>query len=462
MDGNKLIDNLLSYAVKYLYLNELDLSYKKSVLCTVLNVKYNADVALSENVDLSKLVEQLKEFIKENKTGEYNEANAVDYIFGLIMPLPSLVDRSFKSLRERMGAQKAFSYFYNLSKAGDFSSGSDKNFIEFESKKPVRIKLANYPKNVSPVLDENRLNKCKIFLDFASKSYVFSSARVSKYPYHGMLTLADNKDFSLSENAIEAMLSFVEYAPEFFISSSLIKDNEEKLYSKFFVGKDDLPFFKSKPHFTAKSELYHDVEVAYTDWFVSTLRLASYNKNTLINTALEVINAWGVYTDSENPALATNDKRFVSVFASMLKDGRYAISIVLRNGNAKEDVILGSEENKRFFEKSDANSAILGVFTLSENFYKAKITILNILTKKQAFKPSEQLSVDNELYLFSDFVSSIINTYGYFKDVKEAETALYETLVDTCGNILGKLNVFNKDETNFIALKRFLMSVKIK
>ena len=35
MDGNKLIDNLLSYAVKNLYLNELDLRYKKSVLCTV-------------------------------------------------------------------------------------------------------------------------------------------------------------------------------------------------------------------------------------------------------------------------------------------------------------------------------------------------------------------------------------------------------------------------------------------
>lgn len=461
MDGNKLIDNLLSYAVKYLYLNELDLSYKKSVLCTVLNVKYNANIVLTENMDLSKLVEQLKEFLKENKTGEYDEAIAVDYVFGLIMPLPSLVDRSFKSLRERLGAQKAFSYFFSLSKDGDFSSGLDKNFVEFESKKPIRVKLANYPKSATHVLDENRLNKCKIFLDFAGKSYVFSSARVSKYPYHGMLSLADNKALSLNENAFEAMLSFVEYSPEFFISTSMIKDSEERVFDKFYVGRDELPFFKSKPHFTAKSEAYPDVEVAYTDWFLSTLRLASYNKNTLINTALEVINAWGAYTDNESAALSATDKRFVNVFASMLKDGRYAISIVLRNGNA-EEIDLGAEENKRFFEKSDANSAVLGVFVLSENFYKIKIELLNILTKKQAFKQVAQLSVDNELYLFNDFVSSIISSHGYFKDIKEAENVIYERLADTCGNLLRKLNIFHVDETNFIGLKRFLMSIKIK
>ena len=461
MDGNKLIDNLLSYAVNHLYLNEYDLRYKKSVLCTVLKVKENLNINLTEDIELSVLVEQLKEFLSENKVLEADINIAIDYIFGLIMPLPSLVDRSFKNIREKFGAQKAFMYLYNLAKDADFSSCLDNNYIELETKKPSRIRLKLYSQTFYKEVIKNRLNECKITLDFVGNSYILSVARNALYPYQGVLSKTDNKPVKINENTLESMLAFIEYSPEFFISTSILEDNNISLVDKFFVGKDNLPFFKAKPHFTSKNEIYPDVEVAYLDWYLSTIRLASYNKNTLINSALEIIDAWNEYSDSkENVGNAS--KNYVSIFASMLADGRYAINLVLNNSTANSKLNSLKEKHELFFEKSTANSLILGVFTLNKNFENIKGLLINSLTKKQATAPINLENSQAQLNLLTEFVNEIIKEHGYFKDIQKCETVIFEELSSMCVELLESLCAFKTEKNNFIDVKRFLMSVKIK
>ncbi len=462
MDGNKLIDNLLSYAVKHLYLNELDLLYKKSVLCTVLNVKENKNIEINENVQLSSVVENLKEFLKENERTDINISSAIDYIFGLIMPLPSSVDKTFKTLREKMGAKKAYSYFYNLSKDGDFSLSLDKEFIESESKKTLKIMLKKCACGSLYEQSDNRLNKCKVTLDFAGNAYILSASRNARYPYQGTLTTTDNKQLNLNENSLEAMLCFVEYSPEFFISSSTFNYSENNAFDKFYVGGDNLSFFRAKPHFVSKNEVYPDVEIAYVDWYISTLRLASYNKNTLINTALEIINAWGRYSDSEGVNFTENDKKYTCVFASMLQDGRYAINIVLLTDKLLSKIDLSGEKFNVFFKKSIANSSILRVFALSKNYEEYKDYILNVLTKKHNQTTNNNEFEVNCLNVVNEFINSMINSYGYFKDTQKAENAVLEELLNICNKSLEDLNLFKVYENNFINVKRFLMSVKIK
>ena len=106
-NGQQLIEKLLSYAVEKLYLQEVDVDYKRHLLCRLLKIDPSEVTDKTfEGVELSSLISQLKNYVVENSLSD----DADDFcgvIFGALMPLPSAIEKSFKLFREQMSAVRA-------------------------------------------------------------------------------------------------------------------------------------------------------------------------------------------------------------------------------------------------------------------------------------------------------------------------------------------------------------------
>ena len=121
IDGKLLVEKLLKYARTFLHLNERDEIYMRNILLR----EFKLVEPLDEQVDLSyiekfdvpdEIVNELEEYAIENGLTTDLERNLYStYIFGILSPLPSVVNETFKKLKEEQGIEKACEYFYNLS-----------------------------------------------------------------------------------------------------------------------------------------------------------------------------------------------------------------------------------------------------------------------------------------------------------------------------------------------------------
>ena len=120
VDGKLLIEQLIRYANKFLHLNERDNIYFRNLLLR----EFKLDEPMTEEVDLSyideldvpdTLVLDVETYAVEIGIVEYIKNNLYStYIFGLLSPLPSEVNKTFNQIKKEQGIEKACEYFYNL------------------------------------------------------------------------------------------------------------------------------------------------------------------------------------------------------------------------------------------------------------------------------------------------------------------------------------------------------------
>ena len=131
IDGKNLVEKLLVYGAENLHLSVDDAEFLRVLLYQRLKLVYSEKVKKPKitRVVFAELDEEIRSYIKENGLDEKENADEiVTCVFGLVTPLPSAINKTFKTLRERMSAQKACDYFYEternngfIRKAGVFS-----------------------------------------------------------------------------------------------------------------------------------------------------------------------------------------------------------------------------------------------------------------------------------------------------------------------------------------------------
>ncbi len=116
-----LIEKLLAYARAHLGLAETDEVYMRNVLLTVFHADAPyvgaADVADAVKADVpDALAEEIKAYaLAKGLCAEGRWEYFAADIFGLLMPRPSEVNRTFLALLKKKGAQAACDYLYGLS-----------------------------------------------------------------------------------------------------------------------------------------------------------------------------------------------------------------------------------------------------------------------------------------------------------------------------------------------------------
>lgn len=152
MSISKLIKELITYARFHLHLEELDEMYKRNELLA----KFKCNVFIDEEIDKEKikamdvpdeLVEEIKEVIKENNICPLEEEEIfITEIFGLLSPLPSVINYKFNEIAKE-NKTNACNYLYDLSiknwyiKKSAISKNIKWNYIDDDNQNSLEITI---------------------------------------------------------------------------------------------------------------------------------------------------------------------------------------------------------------------------------------------------------------------------------------------------------------------------------
>ncbi len=122
VNGKFLVEKLITYAKAFLYLAETDEIYTRN--CLLASLRLTSPMTDVPNLDFIKemsvpdvLFDELKDYACENGiAGDDTQATLfASSIFGMLTQKPSEINTTFNYLKEKMGAQAACDYLYNLS-----------------------------------------------------------------------------------------------------------------------------------------------------------------------------------------------------------------------------------------------------------------------------------------------------------------------------------------------------------
>ena len=105
VDGKLLVEKLLTYAEEFLHLEPLDVIFKRNALLR----EFGLDAPCDDAGDLSyikdykvpdELVAEVEKYAEENNLAKDGLLNLYStYIFGLLSPLPSVVNENFRKIK---------------------------------------------------------------------------------------------------------------------------------------------------------------------------------------------------------------------------------------------------------------------------------------------------------------------------------------------------------------------------
>lgn len=513
VDGKILVEKLIIYAKKFLYLNEIDEIYTRNLLLgefnlTSPNVDCKIDKSEIENLTVPDLlVQEIIDFAKENNLCEdgYEDVYSTK-ILGLLTPKPSEVNRMALSLREKISAKASCEYLYNMGIMNNYirKTSIDKNEkweykdgdrileITINLSKPEKdnkdiAKLANAPKDTTKypmclLCKENegykgtlthpaRTNLRTISLELAGEKWQMQYSPYAYFDQHCILFSANHTPMKMDKNTVEKLLDFIEFAPHYFIGSNSdlpIVGGSILNHEHYQGGLHQLPMHKAKISKFFKNASYPDVEIGQVNWYNTAIRLSSYNRNSLTELTGEIIDKWKVYSDDLVGVIAnTNGVRHntCTTIARFLPDNRYSVDIILRNNRTNErypDGIFHAHPQYHNIKKEGIGLIeAMGLYILPARLKRQIGEIVDVLVKK-SYNATEFSKVDHPLYVHRDMIAKLTSEYPNLRDENKAREVVINYINQVCVEILKNTAVFKQDATGLSALNEFLASVNIK
>ena len=453
MEAKQLIEKLISYAKDKLYLSDADVNYKTRVLSALLKTE-SFDItrlpACTES--LSELKKQLENYVCVS--GISNDAEGFcALIFGILAPLPSETEKTFKLLREQFSSKKASEYYFGLMK--DCGYIPEYSFEKLSDRKSLpQLTIKKGGASCGDHLTDARA----ITLDFED-GCLFTYDRAADFCEQGEFAVSGGKPFYPDEMSLGNMFEFVEYMPAYFVTASVCKDLDK--YDKFYVGKDEFPLFDAKPTVWLKKEAFPDVDITITDWMIPHVRLSGYNKNTLISLVGELAEKWRGYRP-EQLDLKAADKNFTNLSLRWQQDGKFVVDILFRTEKAGEERPLVSERLDSLIINEYPFTAPFGRFIFKESFSELYLRAVEVLTGKRKLDLVESADEGDEMYPVAELIADIFNKNGVVRDAVTAKTLLFDELYSLSKDYLCRRNVFTRKEVGQVGLKLFLLDAEIK
>lgn len=492
MEIGHLIEKLLAYSRLHLHLDKEDVIFLRNTLLFKLKV----DSPSFKEVDLEEikkmevpdlLISELETYIKGTlKLDDFACEQLIEDVFGELTPRPSVVIQKYNELLQT-SKEEAVKYLYDLNIKSNYvqktkiaknikwiaSSGLEVSINlskpekdNKEIKKAAQAKALNYPKCV--ICYENvgyygrlnhsirrtlrvaplKLNNEDWFLQFSPFGY---------YDEHLIVITNDHIPMAVNESNVQALLDFVNEYPFYFIGANSdlpITGGSILSHEHFQGGRYVFPLMKAKDAFQVKLDQFDDVKISYLDFYHSTLKLTSQNKDSLLKATLLINEAWLSFNDPENEIIScTNNERHSSLTIIAKKENEvYELYIILRNNRTNEehpDGIFHAHKQYHHIKREGIGLIeAMGLFILPPRLkrqaaYLEKIILENI-------NKEEYLKVDPELILFEELITSLRG------ETKDVDLKIRQHIDDVCLNILLNVGVFKKTPQGEKSLARFL------
>ena len=514
IDGKLLAEKLIKYASCFFDLKKRDEIYFKNLLLR----EFKLEDAYTGELDLGYIEEfyvpdmltaEIEQYARENNLIEEGLENLYStYIFGLLTPIPSEVNRKFNEIRKTQGIEKACEYFYKLSIKNNYvqKTAISKNLKwEFnDGKKYLEItvnlsKPEKDNKEIAKLLTNTVKKDVKYpacFLCKENEGYagtVTHPARenirtisltmggepwfvqYSPYAYFNEHLIAINEKhvpMHIANDTIDKLLDFVDFFPNYMIGSNAALPiiGGSILNHEHFQGGEHLMPMHNAPMLSVfggyKSITHKKVKVGIVDWYNSVIRLESSNRKEIGDYAKEIINAWADYTDEACGIFAvTDDVKHNSLAPVVRKKGKkYIIDMILRNNLTSEEypdgIFHAHPEYHNIKKEGIGLIEAMGLFILPGRLKTQLAMIADILCGNVEYSKVSLSRKTNPLHVHKDMIAELMEQG--LSDTKElAEKRVTDKVNDICKNILFNTAVFKKDDEGYKGFNRFLETVGI-
>ncbi len=510
VEGKILVEKLLRYAEKFLYLNARDVIYIRNLLLREFKIGSPAndagDLSYIDGLDVpDTLVAELEEFAVENGLCQAHEANLYStYVFGVLSPLPSKVNEDFRRIKREEGVEKACEYFYGLCIKNNYvqKTAIAKNlkweYVDGDKYLEITVNLSKPEKNnkeIAKLLTAPKSNDkypacllCKenegyqgtlthparenirtISLTMGGEPWFVQYSPYAYYNEHMIAISENHTPMNVDRKTVEKVLDFVDFFPNYTIGSNAslpIVGGSILNHEHFQGGEHLMPMHKApvRAYFTAKN--YPEVKVGVVDWYNSVVRLESENREKIARLAGDIVEGWKTfscedcYIYAETEGVAHNASSPIA-----RKEGdRYIVDVILRNNITTEAYPEGlfhaHPEYHNIKKEGIGLIEAMGLFILPGRLKTQLSDIADILCGNVAYDEAALRREDNPLFVHREMIKELVDG-GLAKDKAAAEGVVRDKVNEVCKNILLNTAVFKKDAVGEKGFKSFLAACGI-
>ena len=499
------IEKLLKFALKKEMISKWDVIPSRNALLDLLKVDAPFEDEVEEVVEDTpvKILNNILDYAAENKLIEENTATYRDLldarIMGLLMPRQGEVIKKFNDIAEKKSLEDATNWFYDLSKSSNYimTERIAKNLywlaeteygnleITVNLSKPEKdpkeiakaklVKQSSYPKcllcidNVGYAGRLNhpaRQNHRVIPLELQGKEWFVQYSPYVYYNEHCIVFKGEHSPMKLGRDALERLVEFTDKFPHYFIGSNAdlpIVGGSILTHDHYQGGRHVFPMEKAKVEKKYKSEKFKDVEIGTVKWPMTVIRLKSKDKTSLVDAAMEIFEAWKVYSDEEDEVLAfTGDTPHNTVTPiARRKDSDFELDIVLRNNRTSEehpDGIFHPHKELHHIKKENIGLIeVMGLAVLPGRLERELEKIAKIIAGETSYDKESAL-LDNDLNKHVDWIEEMLKRNNNM-NLEDARSYVKKEVGRIFSRVLEDAGVFKRNEEGQAALDKFIRSV---
>lgn len=499
------IERLLKFALKKEMISKWDVIPTRNALIDLLKVEAPFEGEVEEDTEESavKILNNILDYAAEVGLIEENTTTFRDLfdakIMGLLMPREGEVVKTFYDKYENESKEKATDWFYDLSKAsnyimteriaknlwwpatteyGDLEITVNLSKPEKDPKEIAKAKLmkqATYPKcllckeNVGYAGRINhpaRQNHRIIPMKLTNKEWFLQYSPYVYYNEHCIVFSGEHEPMRLTRDSIERLVEFTEILPHYFIGSNAdlpIVGGSILTHDHYQGGRHKFPMEKAIVEKYYESEKYGDLEIGTVKWPMSVVRIKGNNKNSVIDLAMDIFEAWKNYSDEENDIVAfSGDTPHNTVTPIARRKGEaFELDIVLRNNRTSEehpDGIFHPHKELHHIKKENIGLIeVMGLAVLPGRLEKELDTIAKILCGDVTYNRTEAKK-NNEINKHIPWIERIMSETSSLT-YDEAKVLLRKEVGDIFAKVLEDAGVFKRNEKGQAALEKFLSTV---
>ena len=311
-----------------------------------------------------------------------------------------------------------------------------------------------------------RQNHRIIPMKLTNKEWFLQYSPYVYYNEHCIVFSGEHEPMRLTRDSIERLVEFTEILPHYFIGSNAdlpIVGGSILTHDHYQGGRHKFPMEKAIVEKYYESEKYGDLEIGTVKWPMSVVRIKGNNKNSVIDLAMDIFEAWKNYSDEENDIVAfSGDTPHNTVTPIARRKGEaFELDIVLRNNRTSEehpDGIFHPHKELHHIKKENIGLIeVMGLAVLPGRLEKELDTIAKILCGELAYNRTEA-EKNNEINKHIPWIERMMSETSSLT-YDEAKVLLRKEVGDIFAKVLEDAGVFKRNEKGQAALEKFLSTV---
>ncbi len=415
-------------------------------------------------------------------------------IMGLLVPRPSDVARTFRSLCDREGAKAATDWYYTFSQntdyirryriARDMKWKADTEYGEMDitinlskpEKDPKAIaaaknaKQSGYPKCQLCMENEGyagrvnhpaRQNHRIIPVTIQGNKWGFQYSPYVYYNEHCIVFNSRHIPMKIEHDTFVKLFHFVEQFPHYFVGSNAdlpIVGGSILSHDHFQGGNYEFAMAKAPIEKAFRIKGFEDIDAGIVKWPMSVIRLSHEDYNRVIELADVILAKWRGYTDEAAFIFAETDGEPHNTITPIARKrgSRYELDLVLRNNITTEEHPLGvyhpHAELHHIKKENIGLIEVMGLAVLPSRLKSELEQLADAIAAKEDIRRNEVLEKH------ADWVDEFLPKY----DTVTRENVMDIIKKDTgivFGKVLEHAGVYKRDEAGKAAFQRFIDSI---